>query len=126
MLDFAIFKLSKQGIITTREPIPWAEIQSVKFREQSWNPPPQMFVEIQRRGDKSNLGEVTHSAAYLLMAVVDHVMKTDHLTTAQEARLQRPPFFKNQTLRYVVGGLVMYIIIDRFFPGVKQLLDGLW
>jgi hypothetical protein len=127
-LDFSIFNLSKQGIITSRETIPWAEIQSVEVPEQKWNPPPQMFVWIQRGGYKSNMGEVIHSAAYLLMAVIDHIMKTDHLKTAQEERLQRQPLMKNQRLRYAAGVgfiVVLYFIIDRFFPGIKQVLDGL-
>jgi hypothetical protein len=87
-----------------------------------------MFVWIQRGGYKSNMGEVIHSAAYLLMAVIDHIMKTDHLKTAQEERLQRQPLMKNQRLRYAAGVgfiVVLYFIIDRFFPGIKQVLDGL-
>lgn len=89
-LDFGNFHLSKQGIITGKETIPWSEVRSVSYKDETFRKQ-NTSVQIEREGKpgRQKIGTATSAfVLYSVMSVFDSILHTSQLSDAQAKRLK--------------------------------------
>ncbi len=107
------FNLIRQGIVTAEGTIPWSEVQSVAYRDETFQRL-RTSILIRREGKRGQqkLSESAGIALYVIMGVFDSILHTHQLSETQEQRLKGGLHLSRRAQKMVLlyGGIILVAI----------------